>query len=256
MEPVVLKMQRDIRLLKWYAAIVSALLIGIGIFIVKKGNNNVAFKEITVQRINVVEPSGLPRIVISNKVLSPGVLAYNKSFSPPISGHDRPGMIFYNDEGTENGGLVFMGHRDANGKYEATGHLSFDQYNQNQILYLQYTDENGQRSTGLHIDDWQETPEFWKFRKQYKTALAMPNGLAKEKLLKRLMEPKPGARAFAQRVFVGKDENKTAMVTLADREGKPRLQMIVDSNGTPALNFLDQSGHIVYSLPSRQSTNK
>jgi hypothetical protein len=256
MEPVLSKMQRDIRLLKWYAAIVSGLLIGISVFSFKNTANSAVFKEITVQRINVVEPSGLPRIIISNKALSPGVLAYNEPFSPPIPGHDRPGLIFYNDEGTENGGLVFMGHRDTNGKYEATGHLSFDQYNQNQILYLQYTDENGQRSTGLHIDDWQETPEFWKFRKQYKTALAMPNGPAKEKLLKQLMEPKRGERAFAQRVFVGKDENKTAMVTLADREGRPRLQMIVDSNGTPALNFLDQSGHIVYSLPSRQSRNQ
>jgi hypothetical protein len=63
------------------------------------------------------------------------------------------------------------------------------------------------------------------------------------------MEPQTGQKAVAQRVFVGKDDNKTAMVTLADRMGKPRLQMLVDSNGNAKLNFLDQQGKITYSLP-------
>ncbi|MNE91398.1 hypothetical protein D3C80_1890050 [compost metagenome] len=56
-------------------------------------------------------------------------------------------------------------------------------------------------------------------------------------------------KAVAQRVFVGKDVNKTAMVLLADRMGKPRLQMMVDSNGTAKLNFLDENGKVTYSLP-------
>ena len=63
------------------------------------------------------------------------------------------------------------------------------------------------------------------------------------------MEPKTGQKAFAQRVFVGKDDSRTAMVTLSDRMGKPRLQLLVDSNGTAKLNFLDQQGKVTYSLP-------
>jgi hypothetical protein len=39
------------------------------------------------------------------------------------------------------------------------------------------------------------------------------------------------------------------MVTLADREGKPRLQLLVDSNGVPGLTFLDNKGRITFSLP-------
>jgi hypothetical protein len=241
------KMQRDISILKWYAFFITILLVAVSLYLLKNKNNR--FKEITVERINIVEGNGHTRMVISNKELSPEVLAYGKAYAPPIPGHNRPGLIFYNDEGTENGGLTFMGHTDNNGKYIATGHLSFDQYNQNQVLYLQYADENGQQTTGLHVDEWQEDPPFWDFRKKYKAAQKLPEGPEKDQLLKQLMHPKPGQSAFAQRVFVGKDNKKTAMVILADRLGNPRIQLLVDSSGSPKLNFLDQKGRITYSLP-------
>jgi len=248
MQPTQLKMHRDIKILKMFTAILTLLLLlTVGYTLQLKKND--VFKEITVQRINVVENNGMTRMVISNKDLSPEVLFHGKGLTPPISGQNRPGLIFYNDEGTENGGLVFMGHTDSNGKYSATGHFSFDQYNQNQVLYLQYADNNGHQNTGLHIDDWQDKPTFSQFREKYKNAQKLPNGPEKDSLLKRLMQPKIEQRAFAQRVFVGKDGDKNAMVILADRNGKPRLQLVVDSNGTSKINFLDKYGHITFSLP-------
>jgi len=248
MEERLLKMQKDLVRLKWFAGILSVLFVVAGLFAFT--NSGISrFKEISVERINILEDNGQLRMVIANKSRSPEDLAYGKPFTPPIPGGNRPGLIFYNDEGTENGGLVFMGGKDSSGKYHATGHLSFDQYNQNQVLYLTYADENGDQNTGLHIDDWQTAPAFWDFRAAYKKAQQLPDGAAKEELLKNLLEPKKGQKAFAQRVFVGKDDSKTAMVTLADRMGKPRLQMLVDSNGTAKLNFLDEQGNITYSLP-------
>jgi hypothetical protein len=248
MEQQMAKMQKELVRLKWYAGILTAVLVITGLFAFTNSGLS-RYKEISVERINIVESNGQLRMVISNKERSPEDLQYGKPFTPPIPGGNRPGLIFYNDEGTENGGLVFMGHKDSSGKYQATGHLSFDQYNQNQVLYLTYADENGNQNTGLHIDDWQVNPPFWEFRDQYKKAQALQDGPAKETLLKKLMEPKAGVKAFAQRIFVGKDDSKTAMVTLADRMGKPRLQMLVDSNGTAKLNFLDDKGHVTYSLP-------
>lgn len=164
-------------------------------------------------------------------------------------GGGRPGLIFFNDEGTENGGLVFSGGKDSAGVYNASGHFSFDQYNQNQVIYMQYTDNNGSQNTGLHIDDWQTSPDFKDWRAEYKKAQQLPDGIEKEALLKKLMEPKEGQKAYAQRVFVGKDTEKTAMAMLADLMEKPRLQLMVDSNGIARLNFLDQQGNIPYSLP-------
>ena len=65
------------------------------------------FDEIDVHRLNVREPDGTLRMVISNHTRLPGVIVRGKE-NPPA---DRPyaGMLFYNDEGTENGGLVFGG---------------------------------------------------------------------------------------------------------------------------------------------------
>jgi len=248
MEQQIAKMQKDLVLLKWYAFILTLLFLIIGLFAFT--NSRIShFKEISAERINVIESNGQLRMVISNKERSPEVMAYGKPINPPIPGGNRPGLIFYNDEGTENGGLVFMGGKDSSGKYRATGHFSFDQYNQNQVLYLTYADENGEQNTGLHIDDWQTTPVFWEWRAKYKKAQQLPDGPAKDSLLKKLMEPTVGQKAVAQRVFVGKDDRKTAIIMLADRMGKPRLQLLVDSMGAARLNFLDEKGNITYSLP-------
>ena len=248
MEKQIAKMQKDLSLLKWYAGILTVFMIVAGLFAFTQSRIP-HFDEISAERINVVEKNGALRMVISNKSRSPEVLAYGKGLTPPIPGGVRPGLIFFNDEGTENGGLVFMGGKDSTGRYSATGHLSFDQYNQNQVLYLQYADDNGEQSTGLHIDDWQTSPTFWKWRAGYKKAQALPAGAQKDALLKKLMEPQPGQKAYAQRVFVGKDDEKTAMVILADRTGQPRLKLMVDSNGVAKLNFLDKDGKVTYSLP-------
>lgn len=243
-----LKMKKQIRVLMMYSSLLSIILIVMLFLALNKNNRSQSFDEINVKRINIIESDGMPRLVISNKELSPDVLSYRKTFGIP--GGNRPGIIFYNDEGTENGGLTFMGKTDSiSGKYTATGHFSFDQYNQNQVLYLQYSDENGERTTGLYIDDWHEKPIFPKWRSLYKSAQNMPEGPEKTAKLNQLIEPANGNPAYAHRVFIGKDSNKAAMINLADKEGKTRIQLMVDSLGTAKLIFLDHSGNIVCNLP-------
>lgn len=111
------------------------------------------------------------------------------------------------------------------------------------MLYRSYTDDNGDQNTGLHIDDWQTSPPFWEWRVAYKKAQQLPDGPEEEAVMKKIIGPKAGQKVFAQRVFVGKDDSKTAMVTLADRLGTPRLHLLVDSNGSVKLHFWDSQGH-------------
>jgi hypothetical protein len=75
---------------------------------------NQEFDEITVHRIKVVEPDGRLRMVVANHDQFPGVIVLGKELGP----NQREGadIIFLNDEGTENGGLIFGGHRDAGGQ--------------------------------------------------------------------------------------------------------------------------------------------
>lgn len=248
MKAEIAQLKKDMMRLKRYAAGITLAFLSFILYAFNKKEAPARFTEISTERINIVEPNGQLRMVLSNRERSPEVLAHGKGYQPPIPGHNRPGIIFYNDEGTENGGLVFSGRTDNSGQYYASGHLSFDQYNQNQVLYLQYNDENGTRNTGLHIDDWQESPPFWEWRSQRKEGQKLAPGAEKDALLKRLMEPTPGNPAYAQRVFVGKDPDKSAVMLLSDKAGKPRLRLLVDSMGNASIDFLDAQGHTVHQI--------
>jgi len=52
----------------------------------------------------------------------------------------------------------------------------------------------------------------------------------------------------AQRVFVGKQSDKTATVVLADAQSRPRLRMVVDSAGAARIEFLDDGGKVIRTL--------
>ena len=243
-----IKMQ--IRFLSLYA-IVSSILLFIVLFLIcrmQSNSKNLVVEELTAKRINIVEPNGQPRLVLSNMEKSPENLNHGKPFGIP--GGNRAGLIFYDDEATECGGLVFSGRKDSNGKYFASGHFSFDQYNQNQVLYLQYLDDNGDRKTGLYVDDWHNSPSFPEFRRTYKETEKLPSGPERDAKLKQLMDPINGDPAFAHRVFIGKGANRSALINLADGKGKTRIQLIVDANGDAKINFLDEAGKVVYSLPN------
>lgn len=204
-------------------------------------------KIITVERLNIVEPNGKLRMVLTNKAMSPGNLEYGKEF---IKGGLRSGMIFYNDEETECGGLVYDGITDSNSKeYSANGHLSFDQYNQNQVVYLSYYDENGKRQMGLSVDEWQTKPSFKEWRDQIGRIYEQTSDTALQRsLYQKLLYPAPERRAYSRRVFLGRDEDANAALVLFDQLNRVRLEIKVDSLGTAAIVFFDEKGRVVKTI--------
>jgi hypothetical protein len=238
------QLERDVRWLKAYAGITTIALLVLGTSAFLQAPAKQRFKEIDVERINVLEPNGNYRMVISNRARSIGPIAYGKPFGYP--GGTRPGIIFFNDEGTENGGLTFGGKTE-NGKFESGGHLSFDQYNQDQVVYLTYADENGRRRMGLTVADRADVP-IMEVVAQADSAkrLAEP---ARTEALKRIMGPRNGVPMFAQRVYVGRDYAKSALLDLADPSGRTRIRLRVDSLGAASLEFLDADGRVTSKLP-------
>ena len=107
--------------------------------------------DITAQRINIVEPDGTIRMVISDHAKLPGIIVKGKEqpFNRP-----QAGMIFYNDEGSENGGLIFGGRKNAKGEVvDSGGSLSFDKYGDNQIVQLAGVHDSTDRFAGLAVSD-------------------------------------------------------------------------------------------------------
>ena len=240
------QLSRDVRWLKIYAvaSTLAFLLLATAAFVPSPKRQH--FGEIDVERINVVEKDGKYRMVISNKDRSIGPIAYGKPFG--YAGGNRPGIIFFNDEGTENGGLTFGGKTE-NRKFSSSGHLSFDQYNQDQVIYLQYIDDNGQRRMGLTIADRADIPILGLVARM-DSIKKLPEP-AQAEAMKKLSDNDGGPPLFAQRVYVGRDVKKSAVVNLSDPKGRTRIRMMVDSLGAASLEFLDETGKVTSRLPAR-----
>src|SRR6476660_3452497 len=112
------QIRRELRFLKGYAFVVTALVGTLSLAAFTRATRSEKFTEIDVERINIVEPDGKLRMVISNRPRSIGPIYKGKPFG--YAGGGRPGIIFFNDEGTENGGLTFVGKQNADGSYEAS----------------------------------------------------------------------------------------------------------------------------------------
>ena len=238
--------RREIRRLRGYCLFMTAAFGVVALAAFRQASQNTKFTVIDVERINIVEPDGKLRMVISNRPRSIGPIYKGQPFG--YEGGGRPGMIFFNDEGTENGGLTFTGGRQPDGRFRASSGFSFDQFDQDQILYFQYSDNNGQRRTGMTIADRADVNIF-DLVQQRDSIMKMPEGPARTTALETLMGPRNGVPMFAQRIYVGRDPSKNAMVNLSDKNGKLRIRMMVDSLNRPSLDFLDESGKVTHSFP-------
>jgi len=242
------QIRRDVRLLKGYALFSTAVIAVLVLAAFRQPLQKTRFGEIDVERINVIEPDGRLRMVLSNRPRSPGPIYKGKPFG--YKGGGRPGMIFFNDEGTENGGLTFTGSRAADGTYSAASHFSFDQFNQDQVFYFDYADENGRRRNGLTIADRADV-DIGRIAAAQDSLDAIADTAARRAAMMKLITPANGEPSFAPRIYLGRAVNKSAILFMADTRGRPRLRMMVDSLGAASLEFLDEAGRVTSRLPGR-----
>jgi hypothetical protein len=226
--------------------IVAATLFGLlGLAAFQRATQKPRFDEIDVERINIIAPNGQPRLVISNAERAPDVVMNGKTYHR--SGSNEAGMIFYNEEGNENGGMGFSG-RTRDGHTSASGSFMFDQYGQDQTVGLTYDEQDGRRAAGLRVWDRPDQP-VTVLADMVEPIKLMPDGPEKTRRMTAVRDTvmKLGL-AGAQRVFVGKQRDKTATVVLADGNARPRLRLVVDSAGAARIEFLDDAGKIVRTL--------
>jgi hypothetical protein len=226
---------RQVFFLKLYAVLLALALISIVFLYVLKADSG-HFKEITAERINVVEQSGRLRMVISNRERQhPGVMD-----GKPLPKRSRPaGMIFFNDVGDECGGLVYDGD-----KQSASMAYSIDQWKNDQVMQLQYQQDNGThitRSYGLKL--WDRSDQFTLTRlMNYADSLKKLNDTnAYNSGIKRL---KASGLLAKQRLFIGKNENGEVGLFLNDNKGAPRLKIFIDDKNQPLIEALDEAGRV------------
>jgi len=240
------KVEKDVRFLKIYAGVIT-ILCGVFLLSAFAVSKNKKFDEIDVERINIVEKDGKLRMVISNQERQhPGIVngkIIERKFPRP------PGMIFFNHLGDEMGGLIF-GDNGGNGHF---GSLTWDKVRNDQTMGFRHLEsDNGTYQTGLEM--WQQPniasdimnaklEEAYKITDETKRKAAIQVMIDKGELA-------------TNRLFLGKRRDNSNELVMNDVKGKPRIRMQVAPDGTPKLDFLDEAGKIIYSLPEENKAGK
>lgn len=177
-----------------------------------------SFGEINVERINIVDASGKTRLVIANSERFPDPVIRGKAY--PRSIRTTAGMVFYDEDGVETGGLATM------------------------------TGPNGARMAGTIFDyNHQPTDGIGLMKTESADGKSWMAGLT---IADRLPYA-PGGISTSEGVsrIVLANRNQEASLVIADTTGRTRIRIGVDANDVPKLEILDADGTVVGSLPQR-----
>lgn len=234
------EMRNGVRFLKAYGVATTTVLAVLALAAFQQARRPPRFAEIDVERINVIEKDGKVRLVISNKERAPDGVIDGKTFQR--QGGNSAGMIFYNDEGDENGGLLLAGET-VDGRPSAAGALLFDRYNQDQTVGIMYQEEDGRWASGLHAWDRPDAP-----LSRMIPRIDALDSLSPAERTRGIQALRDSGLIGVRRVFVGRSDDSAATVRLYDRKGRPRLRLSVDASDTPRLEFLDEQGRVTRAL--------
>lgn len=232
------------RFLMIYSGVLTLVFAGTVLMGATSTTRNASFDQVTVHRINVVEPDGTMRMTISDAAEAPGSYFHNRDYPRP----DRrvAGIVFMNDEGTENGGLIFGGSKGKGDKVSSFGHLSFDNYDQNQTLVLQNSqDETDRKATYIQINDRPDWP-IHELAQTMRREGAMTDPAKRKALLGKFFRTHPRG---SHRAFLGTRGDRSSELVLRDPRGHPRIVARVAADGKPVLQFLDADGKVIEQFP-------
>src|SRR5690625_3433548 len=156
-------------------------------------------------------------------------------------------MWFSDDEGTEQGGLIFARLKNDDGNVESGLSLTFDRYEQDQQLQLLGMDYDGQVVAGMMVNDRPEL-SIVEDLKEAGALEAMPDDERAALMKKRQAENYYGA----PRYYAGKSDDSNSIVQLSDASGTPRLSLVVTPDGEAAISVLDDQGEVVRTISARE----
>lgn len=224
-EEQIAKLKTDMRRLK---ALLGAMAVAgsTGALIAATGpSRDAEFGTITAERVNIVEPDGVFRAVLTNGSRSPGPMKEAR-IGAPEGKRNFPfgGLILYDQAGQEQGGMGTGGSAkqgtiaanvldwpaDANGGFGEA------------IATFRRVDAEGKASSGIQFVD------------------RPPAG----------SDPTDGVD---RRRIKLQNVDRDAEVLLADASGKDRIKLRVDADGEASIEIVDQVGKTVFRAPERSA---
>jgi hypothetical protein len=248
-------LRRQLRTLRWTALgalVVGGAALALAALVLLRAPASAAttaagparFDELTVGRLNIIEPDGTPRMIIASRAKFPGVPIRGKEVAHP-NRSDVAGILFVDDEGTENGGLVQTGQLDPTGKVAAALSLTFDRFRQDQVVQLMLDEDGDDVTGGLVLND---LPSYKVFSIEDALRLSTQiSGMSKAEQEAIWKQQKAMGHTSRRRGYLGIRKGVSQLV-LHDPQGRPRLTLAVSETGEPSLVLLDETGHTVRSI--------
>lgn len=239
------KLIREVKRLRIINAILLIAVLSIMMMAFTENTRKKKFDQIDVELLKVVSKDGKLILAVGDK----GRLPYAMNNGKVLNKQERgPGMIMFNSLGDECGGFLWDAYPDG----EAGHILTMDQYKQDQILSLIYSETAGpfgdpkkKRMAGLSVNPQPTTAQSDELVELYREARKISDSAKRAARLNEL-----NAKHYTKNsMFVGTKRNEDIGLFVSDANLNSRLKIYVDKNGNPKLEFLDTTGKVVYSLP-------
>ena len=207
------------------------------------------FKVLEAERINIREKSGVLKAALSNSA------GFNEFQRAERGGVTFSGLMFYNEEGQEEGGLVYSG-KAAPGGQDADVTLTMDQFRQDQNVYLHH--EEHKDGQGLRVEDGlsiNARPDWSAIKDEYRIYAQMDK-LSPELRDNLKLKSLQAGKISSNRLFFGVKRGTERGVPYDDtgifiknRWGRNAIKLYVGDDNKPHFEIYDPLGtSIVYEL--------
>lgn len=245
-------MNKELIFLRTFALGTVAAVFFLGSVAFRKSGNQ-RFSEIDVERINIVEKDGTVKMVITNVERFPSGNDTLNGRPTNDTRKKRAGMLFFNEEGMECGGLIYDGQKRANGHSSGLS-LTYDQYDGDQVVQLMMQDfQQGDRrlvTGGLRFND--QVPQFTHQRvAEISDELEELRKTDPKAMQEKLREYRKQGYGGIQRMMLGKTGSETNGLFLFDDSGKMKAMFYVDKDNRAGLDFFDDKGEVIASFPEK-----
>lgn len=186
-------------------------------------------KELNVEKLNICEANGQIKMTLFNSQNIPPLLMENEDILPGHRQNDGiSGLMFYNNEGDECGGLIFASDIDNDGNTTSGMSLTMDKFKQDQVVQMNYQKINDKTQYGFTIYDRPEhsVRESLQTLKDYSKESDMKK---KQLLLQELQKDNQ------KRIFVGHDLDGESKIALYNKNGQEKVKIYIDKEGEAAL---------------------
>lgn len=206
------------------------------------------FRNIEAEKVNIREKNGILKASLSN---AEGFKVFGRANQDVTFS----GLMFYNEEGAEEGGLVYEGTRLPDGQRASAG-LTFDQFRKDQNIYLHH--DEVKNSHGLDINDGLSVmarPDYSQGDEEYRIYDSLAKLPSESREAANLKAAEEG-KISTNRVFVGVHRGAKDNVAFDDtglfirnRLGQKAIRLYVDAGNKPHFEIYDQLGKTtVYEL--------